>query len=50
MVHRNKLKDNSAEIGPRNRSYSLVIWNKGEKKESEALKEETWRQQCVVFL
>jgi hypothetical protein len=49
-VHRDYLKDNSAEIGPRNGSYSLVIWKKGEKKDSEALKGETWRQQSVLFL
>jgi hypothetical protein len=50
MVHRNYLKDNSAETGSRNRSYSEIIWKKGEKKDSEALNGETWRQQFVVFL
>jgi len=49
-VHRNYLKDNSAETGSRNRSFSEVIWKKGEKKDSEALRGETWRQQCVVLI
>jgi hypothetical protein len=49
-VHRNYLKDNSGETGSRDRSYSEIIWKKGEKNDSEALKGETWRQQGVVFL